>query len=236
MKSFKTNKIWILCSLFLLICVLVCGITLSTKEVNTPLKKYCVVIDAGHGGIDGGVVGYSGKTNERDINLIITKKLGSLFNAMGFKVVYTRVNENGLYDSNATNKKADDMKKRIQIINNANADLVISIHQNGYTLPSQRGITAFYKSGQDASKNLADTLQNRFKENIEYARSEALMGDYYILNECKSMCVLVECGFLTNPEEEILLQDEKYQQEICFEIFSGCIQYLVSKGDICIKN
>ena len=236
MKKVVFLKISILSVAFLCLCFLFCGIFGNVNNASTPLLKYCIVIDAGHGGIDGGVEGYSKKTNERDINLEFALKLGNLFEAMSVNVIYTRTSTEGLYDPNAKNKKVDDMQKRINIIKNNNANLVISLHQNGYNDPSQRGIMAFYKHGQDASKNLAETLQTRFKNNIEHSRAQALVGDYFILNECDALCVLVECGFLTNPEEEQLLQSEDYQNKICFEIFAGCIQYLVTKGEICLEQ
>ena len=197
--------------------------------------KFCVVIDAGHGGIDGGVVGYSKNTCERDVNLQFAYCLNKFFSGLDCNVVFTRKDQNGLYSEKATNKKVDDMKKRIEIINNSNANLVISLHQNGYTLPEQRGIMAYYKNGQQASYHLANTLQQRFKNNIAFARDEALAGDYYILNECNALCVLIECGFLTNPEEEILLNSSEYQNKVCFEIFTGCVQYLVNKGELCLN-
>lgn len=237
MKNFsKANKLCILCVAFLILCFGICAIFLPSNSNATPLKRYVIVIDAGHGGIDGGVVGSNKNVCERDINLQFSLKLGKLYEAMGFEVVYTRTTNNGLYSENAPNKKVDDMKKRIQIIEKCNADLVISLHQNGYTLPDQRGISTFYKIGQQSSKNLADTLQSRFKKNIPYARNQALAGDYFILNECLSSCVLIECGFLTNPEEEKLLQDDEYQKKLCFEIFTGTIAYLVKQGEICIEQ
>lgn len=239
MEKVNFYKISILSTAFLILCLLVCTIPLQNNEeqiVSTPLLNYCVVIDAGHGGIDGGVEGYSGENCERDINLQFALKLGELFKAMKVDVVYTRLDNNGLYDENATNKKVDDMNKRIKLIEENNANLVISLHQNGYTSSEQRGISTFYKGGQTASENLAKTLQSRFKQNIEHARSEALEGDYFILNECSALCVLVECGFLTNPEEEQLLVNGEYQDKICFEIFTGCIQYLVAKGDLCLEQ
>ena len=236
MKKAIYLKISILSICFLCLCLFFCGIFGTTQNASTPLLKYCVVIDAGHGGIDGGVEGYSGKTNERDLNLKFAFKLGKLFEAMNVNVIYTRKDSSGLYDEKATNKKVDDMKKRIALINKSNANLVISLHQNGYNEQSQRGIMAFYKQGQEASKHLAETLQNRFINNIEHSRKQALAGDYYILNECDALCVLVECGFLTNPEEEKLLQSEEHQNKVCFEIFAGCIQYLVTKGEICLEQ
>lgn len=225
-----------LCIIFFITCFSLFIFVNPTKQSSTPLLKYTVVIDAGHGGIDAGVVGYSKSTYERDVNLDFALKLGNLFCGLDCNIVYTRSNQDGLYSADAPNKKVDDMKKRIEIIEKNNANLVVSIHQNGYTLPDQRGIMAYYKIGQEASENLSKTLQKRFLNNILYARSEALAGDFYILNETNSLCVLIECGFLTNPEEEVLLNTPEYQDKVCFEIFTGCVQYLVNKGEICITK
>lgn len=217
----------------ILLCVLVLSVfsvglfTLKDKSVSTPITQYTVVIDAGHGGIDGGVVGASGETKESDVNLAYSLCLGAYFEGLNFNVVYTRKDDNGLYSEFAKNKKVDDMKKREKIINNAKADLVISMHQNGFTLPDQRGITAFYKINHESSKQLADCIQDRFKCKIEHARKEALAGDYFILNCSNTTSVLIECGFLTNPEEEVLLKQSDYMNKVCHEIFSACVMFFV---------
>lgn len=235
MNKYNLLKISILSITFLCLCFLIIFPYDFKVNSSSPIHKYTVVIDAGHGGIDGGVVGYNG-TIESEINLQIAKQLGNLFVSSDFNVVYTRSDSNGLYSEDSKNKKIDDMKKRIQIVEKSNADIVISIHQNGYTLENQRGIMVFYKKGQDASKDLAELMQTNFIKNFEFARKEALVGDYFILNECKSLCVLVECGFLTNIEEEQLLNNPNHQSKICFSIFSSCVQFFVKKGDLCLEN
>ena len=227
--SMTITKNSILTTFLIILITLIVSATIfyGTKQTSTPKVQYCVLIDAGHGGIDGGVVGYSGKTKESDLNLKYSMCLGEYFEGLNCKVVYTRSNENGLYSEFATNKKVDDMKKREQIIKDNKPDLVISIHQNGYVLPDQRGITAFYKINHNASRELANCIQNRFKEKLEYARSEALEGDYYILNCSNTTSVLIECGFLTNPDDEILLTNIDYMNKVCHEIFSACVLYLL---------
>lgn len=231
MKNLKiltiSKKLLVIIIVSVLIACIFSGVYFYTKSVSTPMAQYTVVIDAGHGGIDGGVIGASGNTKESDVNLAYSLCLGEYFSGLNFNVVYTRKDDNGLYSEFATNKKVDDMKKREKIIKEAKADLVISLHQNGFTLPDQRGITAFYKIGDDRSKNLADCIQQRFKNKIEYARGEALAGDYFILNCSNTLSVLIECGFLTNPEEEILLKDVNYMNKICHEIFCACVVYFI---------
>lgn len=209
------------------------GVMQLSKETNaTPIKKLTVVLDAGHGGIDGGVVGYSGQTCERDINLSFVFCLATYFKAMDFRVVYTRTNENGLYSEFASNKKKDDMKRRAEIIKKSNADLVISIHQNGYIDTSQRGATTFYKMGNEQSQKLAHCIQSRFISSVENARKEELSGDFYILNCSNSLGVLIECGFLTNKEEEMILQSKSYQSMMCHHIFTGVMQYYLENNSL----
>lgn len=208
------------------------GVVVVSANTVAPIVEYVIVIDAGHGGVDGGVVGASGLTCEREINLEYAQCLASYFEAMNCKVVMTRTNSNGLYDAFSTNRKKDDMLKRQEIINNVNPDIVISLHQNGYVLPNQRGIGTFFNPENSASEELANYIQQRFIEKIDYARELALSGDYFILNCTPYTSVLIECGFLTNPEEEILLQQEVYKETVCYEIFCAVIGYLVVEKNL----
>ena len=137
----------------------------------------------------------------------------------------TRENANGLYNENATNYKTSDMAKRIDIIQHANTDFVISIHCNSYPNSSQMGIQAFYQEDDEPSKALADAIQSTFVAQIPNARKNSNFGDYFILKESKSHAVLVECGYLTNPEEDALLNNADYQNKIAYAITCGIIRY-----------
>ncbi len=201
-------------------------------DVSSPKYSYTIVIDAGHGGIDGGVVGYSGNNYESDLTLKYAKCLASYFSSIEVNVVQTRTTKDGLYSSLSSNKKQDDMKKRQEIIFSNRPNLVLSLHMNGYILPSQRGIMAYYKINDENSKTLATTLQNRFLTALPHARKEALAGDYFILNCSNYTSVLIECGFLTNKEEEQLLISEEYMNKVCFEIFTATFSYLVENAKI----
>jgi len=233
--AINKKSVIIFCLLLCVVIVFVLVVSIMTKPASTPMYEYTIVIDAGHGGIDGGVVGVSGETKESDINLEYALRLGEYFESMSVNVVYTRTTKDGLYSAFSDNKKADDMKERQKIIEKAKPDLVISIHQNGYISPNQRGITAFFNPKIEASKQLATIMQDRFKENIEHARSEALAGDYYILNCTNYVGVLVECGFLTNAEDEALLKTKEYKEKVCYQIFSSVIKYLVM-NDILLED
>ena len=137
----------------------------------------------------------------------------------------TRENENGLYNSNADNYKVSDMEKRIEIIKKAKPDFVISIHQNSYPDSSLRGAQAFYQQGDKDGELLAKGIQSMLVSHTNQARTESNYGDYYILKESPAHAVLVECGYLTNIEEEQLLSNPDYQTKISYAITCGIIKY-----------
>jgi len=139
----------------------------------------------------------------------------------------TRTTTNGLYSENVNNFKKDDMAKREQIIDKAKADMLISIHLNSFTSPSEKGAQAFYNPDNELSKHLSVSIQQQMINQLPDARNNANSGDYYLLNKFYEIpSSLIECGFLSNPEEELLLVTEEYQQKIAYSIFSGIIEYL----------
>ena len=198
----------------------------ATKETSSPKGSFIVVIDAGHGGIDGGCVGKTTGVYESDLNLEYAKILASHLENMGISSVLTRTDSNGLYEEGVSNRKKSDMKKRKEIIENASPMLVISIHMNSYTLRSSHGAQTFYKNGSEAGKTLAGDIQSQLKSNLGYVRGEAQVGDYYIVNCTDIPSVLVECGFLSNKNEERLLIDKDYQDKVCYAIMCGIVKYL----------
>ena len=207
--------------------VILMNFSSKTEYVYTiPKSKYTVVIDAGHGGIDGGSVGKNTGVFESDLNLAFSKNLAHQLNNFGISVVMTRMDEGGLYDKSATNLKRSEMKKRQSIIETSNADMVISIHMNSFPLQSPRGAQAFYKANDEMSFILAQDVQQELSNQIDYAKENAKVGDYYILNCTATPSVLVECGFLSNPQEEVLLQNKDYQEKFCYALCCGIIKYL----------
>lgn len=204
-------------------------ISLPAKFVSSsPNQNYTILIDAGHGGIDGGSTGVNTGVKESDLNLEYALALERLFKEASFNVVMTRTTKNGLYNIFAENKKKDDMKKRQEIIYGSGADLVISIHMNSFSLESSKGAQVFYKEGNISSKALADSIQENFVLNIENARPKADKGDYFILNCSTKPSVIVECGFLSNPKEESKLLKEDYREKLCYNIFAGALNFLTS--------
>lgn len=188
-----------------------------------------VVLDAGHGGIDGGVKGVKTGVLESDLNLEITRKVEKRLQEAGINVILTRKTESGLYGIAVGSFKKRDMKKRRDIIKKARPSAVISIHMNKFPVSSRRGAQVFFKGGDELGKTLADSIQQKLNDMEEATRSfSALMGDYYILNCTDYPSVIVECGFLSNAEDERLLCDAEYQEKISYVIFKGIINYLTT--------
>lgn len=187
---------------------------------------FSVVLDAGHGGVDPGVLGVNTKTKESDINLQIVRLLEKYFADAGFSVVLTRKNEGGLYGLPTTGYKRRDMEKRRDVIEQTAPNLVISVHQNNFIADrTRRGGQVFFKEGDERGKALADCIQSRLNA-LNGCDYSALKGDYYILNCTQYASVIVECGFLSNAEDEKLLLDEEYRQKAAYVIFSGALLYL----------
>lgn len=205
------------------------GISLAAVTTVSPIVKPVVVIDPGHGGIDNGVVGSSG-LKESDFNLKMSLDLAAFLNNAGFSVVMTRIDENGLYGDDADNFKRADMAARKKIITDNDPDMVISIHANKYPNDTKRrGAQVFYDSMSAEGKALANGIQAGLNglnsENVGRSFS-ALAGDYFMLKCTQKPSVIVECGFLSNAEDEQLLQNEEYRRKIAFAIYSGVVAFL----------
>ncbi len=225
----KSRKL-IVTSVLLLVAlttILCFGALSKTSSDNASAYKIKVVLDAGHGGVDGGVSGVKTGVKESELNLIITKKLEKRLISAGFNVVLTRSSDAGLYGVATSSLKRKDMQKRREIILNAKPDLVVSIHMNKFSVSTRRGAQVFYKKDDAKSKQLADSLQNCFNTMEQSSRTcTALTGDYYILNCSDYPSVIAECGFLSNPEDEALLINEAYQDDLSYTLFKGIIVYL----------
>lgn len=192
----------------------------------SPAAEFTVVLDAGHGGIDPGVLGVNTKTKESTINLKIVRKLERYFAEAGFRVVLTRTNEGGLYGLPTDGYKRRDMEKRKQIIEEAAPNLVISVHQNNFVSDrSRRGGQVFFKVSDANGKSLADAIQTQLNE-LGGNEFSALRGDYYMLNCTNYPSVIVECGFLSNAEDEKLLISEEYQEQVARAVFKGALAFL----------
>ena len=219
MKSFKL----LLPLLFLLIFTTVFFLHKSEGLPSFSVKnRFCVVLDAGHGSPDGGAVGVNG-TQEKDINLDVVLKLREILESRGLKVILTRESDSGIFDSNAETiheKKISDMKRRLDIINNSNADLFISVHMNSFTDSISNGLHVFYSRNHPQAEETAIRIQEKIsaltgaKTHAVKTASESL----YLMKNPVPPSILVECGFLSNPQEETLLNDENYRAKIAFAI------------------
>ena len=192
----------------------------QTETSVSPRISKTIVLDAGHGGIDVGAVGKNG-TLESDLNLQYCQTLKTMFEDYGANVIMTRENADGLYSEFKSGFKMEDMRKRREIIQNSNADLVISIHMNKFAVSSSRGAQVFYDDVNQSGKKLAETLQKIFINELPSARKEAKCADLYVLKSTSVPAILIECGFLSNPDEEVLLTQEKYRKDLCSCIVAG---------------
>lgn len=226
-KSLKITIRLILtfCVVFNSLCFSGCFKVVSTS----PYPLYSVVIDAGHGGIDAGVLGVATGVKESDINLAIARLLAISFENAGFKVTLTRNSEAGLYGTIKKGFKKRDMQKRAEIIKGANPTLLISIHQNKYHVQSRRGAQVFYQKGEIVSKQFAFKIQESLNNfNKEVRTCQIIGGDFFILKVASCPSIIVECGFLSNPEDEKLLLSSSYRENLANCILQGALNYLVT--------
>ena len=230
MNQLKESFI-LIASIFLLVCSIV-FITEHTQSVFfqhalMDASQFTVVIDAGHGGFDSGKVGVDG-TLEKDINLIIAKKLEQLLIAADINVIMTRTDDTGLYEESSNNKKRQDMKNRAALMNQAKPDCVVSIHQNSYPQESIDGAQVFYYTKSEEGKLLAALIQGSLIARADPGnhRVEKSNDSYYLLKNVSSPIVIVECGFLSNWAESKKLVDDTYQQKLAWAIHLGILQYL----------
>lgn len=206
-------------------------LTASQQIVTEPVStKPCVVVDAGHGGVDPGKVSVDGSL-EKDINLQIAKKLETFLEMEDVEVILTRESDAGLYDEDASNKKVQDMKNRVAIIEENQPALTVSIHQNSYHEEYVHGAQAFYYANSVKSKELAERIQQVLaveldKDNTRQAKAN---DSYYLLKKTSSPIVIVECGFLSNYEEAQKLSSEVYQEKVAWAIHLAVLQYLNSQ-------
>ncbi len=199
----------------------------SNKEAAEPGTKGTIVLDAGHGGFDPGVSGASGIA-ERELNLVFAQKLEKLLEEEGYQVVQTRPTEAGLYDEGQSHKKAQDMQRRCAVIEKTQPLVSVSIHQNSYPDSSVSGPQVFYYAQSKEGERLASCIQNCMNEQLDVKTPKKHKGNesYYILKRSVGTTVIVECGFLTNPEEEKMLQNEAYQDRAVSAIRDGILRYL----------
>lgn len=216
---------WVIFAPFYLLVVIICiGIAgagsraVTTAHQNSPVKrKHCIVIDAGHGGIDGGATSCTGVL-ESHINLEIAIRLNDLFHLLGYDTVMIRTTDESIYTEGNTiaAQKVSDLKERVRITNETSNSFLVSLHQNTFQDSRYSGAQVFYANSQ-VSQEMAKRLQGEFIRMMGFSdkRSAKPAKGVYLMEHIERPGVLIECGFLTNPAEEAKLRDEAYQKKLC---------------------
>lgn len=198
--------------------------------------KITVVVDPGHGGIDGGAESRGGVC-EKDINLSIGLKIKELSEEEGWRVLMTREKDEGLYSEDKgsiRSRKAEDLKKRQEIINNSGADAAVSIHLNSYPSGQVKGAQTFYSSSSGEGKIIAEMIQEKIREKLDEDndRTPLPKDDIIIMKNNTSPLVLIECGFLSNDEEAAKLMKKEYQNSIAEIVVDALKEYFIQTGKI----
>ena len=187
-----------------------------------------LVIDAGHGGVDGGAVSCTG-VYESQINLEIALRLEDLMHLLGIRTVMIRDTDRSVYTEGSTiaAKKVSDIKERVRIVNTTPNALFVSIHQNNFQDPRYQGAQVFYNSHPD-SKALAENLQTALRKNLDPSNKRSIKKTtgVFLMEHINCTGVLIECGFLSNQQEEAMLRDSEYQKSICCVVSTTVSQYL----------
>ena len=205
----------------------------ASSNVQTNMNKKVIVLDAGHGGNDGGCVSVNGVA-EKGINLSIVQTLRDSLDILGFDVVCTREDDRSIHDSGVegiAKQKLSDMKNRLDIINRYDDALVVSVHQNQFVDPRYSGAQMFYAKENDDSRRLAECMKKQFVALLQPSNereTKPVGKEMYLIHNAKSPALMVECGFLSNPDEAKLLESADYQKKVAFTILTGTQEYLLT--------
>ena len=205
----------------------------NSRDVMTymPVTNKVILLDAGHGGIDPGALSDDEKVEEKDINLQITLKLRELLESSGCLVLLTREDDVSLYEDipgkTTRQKYNENLKNRKKMIKESGVDAFISVHLNKFQQSKYYGAQTFYPKGKDDSKLLSKFIQDELKRVVDNTNRREVKpsDDIYLLKDNNIPSVLIECGFLSNPKELKLLNDEKYQEKVAWAIYAGIQKY-----------
>lgn len=218
------------CVLTLLVVLAIGKVQSTLAAANAASVAKTIIIDPGHGGLDGGAIGYGGVV-EKNINLAVSLKLRSLFEVSGYRVIMTREDDRSIYDEDSDTvreKKTTDIHNRSKLLEQNPDALFVSIHQNKFEQSQYSGTQVFYSSNNEQSKLLAQSIQTDVRNLLQKDNDRQIKPagkNLYILYHAKTPAVMVECGFLSNPQEAALLQDSKYQDKMAFAIYCGILGY-----------
>lgn len=225
--DYKTICIYILVFTLFLIIPLLGNHAIMVYSENVQSKN-TVIIDAGHGGIDSGAVSCSG-IYESHLNLQIATRFRDLAHLLGLTTIMIRDTDTSLHTEGNTiaAQKISDIRERVRIVNTTPNALLVSIHQNSFLDNRYSGTQVFYNN-QQGSKDLAEKFQIAFKQTLDSSnhRQPKRITGVYLMEHINCTGILIECGFLSNPQEEALLRDEEYQKALCCVIATSLHQYL----------
>lgn len=204
----------------------------SGSQWSLPLSGKIIVVDAGHGGIDGGASSKDGLL-EKDVALEISLILRDYLQEAGALVIMSRVEDTDLADPSTKGvrkRKIEDLKRRVQLVNEAGGDLFVSLHLNAIPSPRWSGAQTFYNRAYDENEKVAKFIQDEIRSNLANTNRLAKpIGNVYLLKHAKIPGALVEVGFLSNPTEAELLKTEDYQQKIAASIYQGIMRYYTNE-------
>lgn len=228
--GFKRSDLIIIFFILLIVIILYASAGNKSQTVSAEPIYRTVIVDAGHGGIDGGAVGTDG-TLEKDINLQISHKLCCLLKLYGFNVIMTRNDDNSIHSKDAQTVrqiKVSDIHNREKIITDNPNAVFVSIHQNKYPDASVCGTQVFYSKNNSDSPVLAQKIQDSIVENIQknnYRKIKPSGTEIYLLYHSPIPSVMVECGFVSNQNELNELKNDEYQKKIALSIADGILKY-----------
>ncbi len=226
----KSTVIW---AIVLCICIIAVAVADKTTPVPASAKLTThpkIIIDAGHGGFDGGAVAGDG-TSEKDINLNIALRVGEMLSISGIEVIYTRTEDTGTEDNSdasISKRKVSDLNNRLALMSKHPDSIFVSIHLNKFTTSSASGAQVFYSQSFDEAKDLSLSIQNSIVSLIQPDNTRVVKqgtSSTFLLHKAKVPAVIVECGFLSNKNELELLKTDKYQKQLAFAIYCGILNF-----------
>ena len=237
MKKYKLSTIIIIFLFVIIISVLILYTSFCNHNAVTAsagvMSFDTVILDAGHGGADGGAVAPDG-TEEKLVNLQITLKIKAILELYGYNVVLTRTDDNSIHDEKATSlrqQKVSDIRNREKIINSHPAAIFVSIHQNKFYDSSVHGAQVFYSKNNPLSQNLAQSISDSIVTEIQQDNPRQIKKsgtEIYLLYHSQIPSVMVECGFLSNNDDLNKLKNDSFQKLLAITIVKGILNY--SKG------
>ena len=234
-KAIKLCVIFLICISIVLSAVVgitmkIYGRSLISEMTNAALENKIIILDAGHGGEDPGAISENG-VYEKDLNLAITLEIGRILCEEGYAVVYTRTDDRLLYKEEEDVKgirKISDLKNRCNVAEKYPDALFVSIHMNSFGDRKYSGLQVYYSEKNDKSFALADKIQSKVKGDLQQSNNRKTKEgkNMYVLENINNVAVLIECGFMSNPEELKKLSEKEYQKELSFSIVCGIIEYI----------